>query len=266
MEVLEKLGFGSRWRDLICGLLVSSSTQILLNGIPRDYIQHRRGLRQGGPLSPMLFILVMDILNWMVTKATELGLLQPLARRPLQHKISLYADDVALFLRLAAGDINLILQILQLFGDASGLVTNMQKSNVLPIQCENEHLALIQNLLPCELMSFPCKYLGLPLSLIKLTKDQIRPFIDKIADQLLGWKADMMNKAGCVVLVQHVLTAMMVYVAMATDCLLGKPRKLIKSGGILFGGGARMLKGGSVSSLGLKCVVLVNWEGLELQI
>jgi hypothetical protein len=80
MEVLEKLGFGSRWRDLICGLLVSSSTQILLNGIPRDYIQHRRGLRQGGPLSPMLFILVMDILNWMVTKAAELGLLQPLAR------------------------------------------------------------------------------------------------------------------------------------------------------------------------------------------
>jgi hypothetical protein len=40
---------------------------------------------------------------------------------------------------------------------------------------------------------------------------------DKIAEQLSGWKADLMNRAGRVVLVQHVLTAMLVYVAMATD-------------------------------------------------
>jgi len=124
MEVLGKLGFGSRWRDLLCGLLVSS-TQVLLNGIPGGFIQHKRGLRQWDPLSPMLFILVMDVLNWMLTKASEAGLLQPLSRRPIQHRISLYADDVALFLKPAANDINLILNILQLFGDASGLRTNV---------------------------------------------------------------------------------------------------------------------------------------------
>ena len=106
MEVLDKLGFGSRWRDLLCGLLVSSSTQVLLNGIPGGFIQHKRGLRQWDPLSPMLFILVMDVLNWMLTKASEAGLLQPLSRRPIQHRISLYADDVALFLKPAANDIN----------------------------------------------------------------------------------------------------------------------------------------------------------------
>jgi len=135
LEVLRKLGFGSRWCDLICGLLASSSTQVLLNGIPGEFIQHKRGLRQGDPLSPMLFILVMDVLNWMVTRASEAGLLQPLSTRPIQHRISLYADDVALFLRPAAADISLTLQLLNLFGDASGLKTNVQKSNVLPIQC-----------------------------------------------------------------------------------------------------------------------------------
>ena len=83
----------------------------------------------------MLFILVMDVLNWMVTRASEAGLLQPLSTRPIQHRISLYADDVALFLRPAAADISLTLQLLNLFGDASGLKTNVQKSNVLPIQC-----------------------------------------------------------------------------------------------------------------------------------
>ena len=73
LEVLRKLGFGYRWRDLVCGLLASSSTQVLLNGTPGDFIQHKRGLHQGDPLSPMLFILVMDVLNWMVTRDLKLG-------------------------------------------------------------------------------------------------------------------------------------------------------------------------------------------------
>jgi len=165
----------------------------------------------------MLFILVMDVLNWMITRASEAELFQPLSRRPLQHRISLYADDVALFLRPAAADISLSLRILDLFGDASGLKTNVQKSNVLPIHCSEENMSLVQNLLPCEVLEFPCRYLGLPLSTRKLTRGQFQPIIDRIADQLPGWKADLMTRARRVVMVQHVLTAMMVYLAMAID-------------------------------------------------
>ena len=105
LEVMQHLGFGPIWRDLVSGLLASSSTQVLLNGIPGNSIVHQRGLRQGDPLSPMLFILVMDVLGHMVSKAANEGLLQPLSRRVLQHRISLYADDVVLFLRPEAGDI-----------------------------------------------------------------------------------------------------------------------------------------------------------------
>jgi hypothetical protein len=50
MEVLEKLGFGRIWRDIVSEMLATSSTQILLNGVPGQYISHRRGLRQGDPL------------------------------------------------------------------------------------------------------------------------------------------------------------------------------------------------------------------------
>lgn len=217
LEVLKNLGFGPVWCDIISGLLASSSTQVLLNGSPGNKIAHCRGLRQGDPLSPMLFILVMDILCLMVKKASEEALLQPLASRALQQRISLYADDVVIFLHPAAEDIGVTLDILQLFGEASALRTNVQKSSVLPIHCLEEDRAILQENLPCPVSDFPCKYLGVPLSPHKLTRNQIQPLIDKIADRLPSWKADLLTKTGRKNLVQSVLTSMTVYLLMALD-------------------------------------------------
>jgi hypothetical protein len=99
-------------------------------------------------------------------------------------------------LRPAAMDINVIMDILDLFGHASGLRTNVQKSSVFPIGCGVQDLDLLQNMMPCEVAEFPCRYLGLPLTLKKLTKAQVQPIIDKIANQLHGRKADLLTKAG----------------------------------------------------------------------
>ena len=52
IEVLQNLGFGLIWREIICGLLASSTTQVMLNGLLGDVIVHKRELRQGDPLSP----------------------------------------------------------------------------------------------------------------------------------------------------------------------------------------------------------------------
>lgn len=72
---------------------------------------------------------------------------------------------------------------------------------------------------------FPCKYLEIPLSLEKLTREQIQPIIDRIADQPSGWKSDMMNRDCCRIQVQYVLTSMLVYLAMS----LGKPTWALKA-------------------------------------
>jgi hypothetical protein len=93
----------------------------------------------------------------------------------------------------------------------------MNRSLVFPIQCGDVELEMVQGLLPCDISTFPCKYLGLSLSLKNLTKDQVQPIMDRIADQLPGWKVDLMTRAGRKVQVQYVLTGMLIYLAMAVN-------------------------------------------------
>jgi hypothetical protein len=76
----------------------------------------------------------MDVLNNLFTKACEQGLLQPLSRRNQEQHISLYADDVALFIQPVELEINLTMNILNKFGEAFGLHTNLQKSCAIPIR------------------------------------------------------------------------------------------------------------------------------------
>ena len=79
--MLQVLDFEQIWRDIISGML-GSSTKVLLNGVPEKIILHKMGLRQGDPLSPMLFILVMDVLNSLFVKVEERNLLEPLFGHP----------------------------------------------------------------------------------------------------------------------------------------------------------------------------------------
>jgi hypothetical protein len=82
-------------------------------------------------------------------------LLQPLSRPSRLHQISMYADDVVMFFHPSASNISITMDILCLFGEASGLHNNENKSNVNPIQCSGDDIMVVQNLLPCEISSFP---------------------------------------------------------------------------------------------------------------
>jgi hypothetical protein len=100
---------------------------------------------------------------------------------------------------------------------ALGLQTNVQKSSVLPIRCDDQIIATTKELLPCEFAEFPCKYLEVPLSIKKLTNAQIQSLIDKVASMLPGWKAELMNRVGRSVYVQSVMVAKVIYTAINID-------------------------------------------------
>ncbi|MFS9531476.1 reverse transcriptase domain-containing protein [Klebsiella pneumoniae] len=96
--LLRHLGFPARWCDWTAAILSTSSSRVLLNGVPNPPIKHGRGLRQGDPLSPLLFVIAIDPLQRILQLATDINILTRLRGRAPSCRILMYADDAALFI------------------------------------------------------------------------------------------------------------------------------------------------------------------------
>jgi hypothetical protein len=134
----------------------------------------------------MLFILAIDPLQRILSKATLHGILRPIRSRITRFRISLYADDAGIFVNPLKDELQAISSILHCFGQASGLITNMIKTEVFPVRCDEVDLADILADFPAKIATFPGKYLGLPLHFRRLRKVDLQPLIDKIAGKLPG--------------------------------------------------------------------------------
>jgi hypothetical protein len=75
LYMMKRCGFGERWRGWIEWCISSARFSILVNGTPKGFFNSSRGIRQGDPLSPLLFVLVMEALSRMVNTTVEQGLL-----------------------------------------------------------------------------------------------------------------------------------------------------------------------------------------------
>jgi hypothetical protein len=154
----------------MAAILSSASTKVLVNGAPGERIQHVCGLRQGDPLSPMLFLLVMEVLGALFHKAESQSLLSPLGAKSIPHRASFYADDLMLFVAPRELDLQVTQIVLSLFKSASGLGCNTVKCQLAPIRCSEEQVASAIALFPCQRVDFPMAYLGLPLLILKLPR------------------------------------------------------------------------------------------------
>uniref|UniRef100_J3NA39 CCHC-type domain-containing protein n=1 Tax=Oryza brachyantha TaxID=4533 RepID=J3NA39_ORYBR len=206
INMLRFRGFGPRWCTWVCTLLATSSATVCMNGFECDPIIPAKGLRQGDPLSPMLFVMVMDSLQALVRRATQHRLLSRI--EGVASAISLYADDAVIFFRPTELEAYGLKAILDLFGSATGLWVNFTKSAITTIQCSQKEAELVQNILQCRVEAFPITYLGLPLSLRKLTKPDIQPLLDRFGKKIAGWKPKFLSTGDRLILIKSILFAL----------------------------------------------------------
>lgn len=142
-----------------------------MNGIPRKSFTCKRGVRQGDPLSPLLFVLAADLLQTVVNRAWHARIL----KHPLcdnfqdDYPIVQYADNILLIL---PGDARVpfnLKGLLRSFSDSTGLHVNFAKSFLVPINMNTDRATHLANTFGCQVGGMPFTYLGLPLGTAKPT-------------------------------------------------------------------------------------------------
>ncbi len=139
---------------------------MLVNGTSTGFINSSRGLRQGDPLSPLLFLLVMEVLSRLFKKTEERGFIQGFqvgaaTGSGLGISHLLYADDTILFCDACPEQVTYIRRVLTCFEAVIGLRVNMIKSEMMPIG-EVENLYSLADILSCRVGALPLNYLGMP--------------------------------------------------------------------------------------------------------
>ena len=186
-EVLRKMGMREDFLRWLAICMRTASTRVLVNGVPVERIRQVRGLRQGDPLSPQLFVLAMETITLLILKATKHNLLQPIGNATPIQRISIYADDVVIFVKPEIQDLVAIKEILNVFGRVSGLNINFQKTSATLIRVDEVHKEMVSTILRCPVVEFPIRYLGLQLALKPLTKNQWQPMLDAATEIVPAW-------------------------------------------------------------------------------
>ncbi|GKC54223.1 putative RNA-directed DNA polymerase, eukaryota, reverse transcriptase zinc-binding domain protein [Tanacetum coccineum] len=205
--VMEKIGFGIKWRSWISGCLKNARSSILVNGSPTKEFELFKGLRQGDPLSPFLFILAMEGLHSLTYKAEELGLFTgaSIGRDNMRVSHLMYADDVMFFGEWSWVNAQNLISMLHCFFLFSGLKINIDKSSVLGVGVSVEENAHMARIIGCGVSNLPFKYLGIPVGCNMSRCVHWNAVIQSFTSKLSSWKARLLSVGGRLLLIKAVL-------------------------------------------------------------
>jgi hypothetical protein len=209
VQVMEHKGFPKKWVQWIKGILGSGTSSILLNGTPGKVFHCRRGVRQGDPLSPLLFVMAADLLQLILNKAKEVGILKLPLRMGYTDDFPIiqYVEDTLLIMEACPRQLIILRAILNTFAASTDLKVNYAKSNMFPINVSQERLQYLVATFNCQLGSFPFTNLGLPLSMNKPSVQDCMPLVTRIERRLVN-TSNFLTQGGKLQLVNSVLSSM----------------------------------------------------------
>ena len=184
MFLLQQCGFSEKWRRWIRCCISTVKFSILINGCPFDFFGSSRGLRQGDPISPFLFDIVMEALSPMLDAATAAG-------QFLGFKVGnatgslmtvshlLFADDTPVFCEADSTHLTVLRGIFSRFEEMSGLKINLGKSELVPVGVVPNLHELVE-ILGFRESALSLKYLGLLLGTTFKDKTIWNPILEKM--------------------------------------------------------------------------------------
>ena len=250
------MNFPPCWISWIMSCVRSAASSILINGSPTIPFKLHRGLRQGDPLSPFLFNLVVECLSLVIQKATSLGLWEGIvvSRGGTSLTHLQYADDTVIF---CPPNIDYLLNIkktLITFQLASGLKVNFHKSSIHGIHVQESWLHEAAQSLLCKVGGFPFTYLGLPIGGTSSRISLWDPVIKRVENKLATWRGSLLSIAGRLTLIKASISSLPIYylsLFRAPKGVLDKINKLQRQ--FLWSGGSKK-----------SYMALAAWDLLEL--
>ncbi|KAF5790976.1 putative RNA-directed DNA polymerase [Helianthus annuus] len=212
-SIMAQMNFPTRWRKWIMATLSSARASVLVNGSPTREFEYSRGLRQGDPLSPFLFVIVMEALTGIMKEAASIGLFNGIKITndgpSLSHLI--YADDVMFLGEWSLMNVMNLRRILRCFYLTSGLKVNLAKCSIYGVGVNNEEVQNMANLLNCRQGTFPFKHLGLLVGANMNLARNWKPVIEIFKYRLSIWKAKTLSYGGRITLIKSVLNTLPTY-------------------------------------------------------
>ena len=212
--VLTAVNFSQQWINWLMECVTSVQYTLLVNGSRSKSFKPCKGLRQGDPLSPYLFLMCANVLSLSLQKAEYDKLINgvKVGRSGCIFTHLLFADDSLFFFKKDNKSVANLKKILNWYCKISGQDINFGKSNLycspnMPLS-EQEDLA---RQLHVNLVQHPSKYLGINF---KLRGNRVADFqflVDKLQSKLEGWKANLLSQARRTTLINYVLQTLPLY-------------------------------------------------------
>ncbi|XP_060669154.1 uncharacterized protein LOC132800155 [Ziziphus jujuba] len=213
-EILLRFGFSGRVVSHLSQCFSNEKASILPNGSICGDVKVERGLRQGDPLSPYLYILFDEILSRMLHKLEFGGKIHgvSLGRTGPSFSHLFFADEILIFCRANREEVREVARCLQNFCDWTRQTVNKAKSGCFfSRNVQGSVKANIKEVLNIKELPKESKYLGNPLFLGKNKSRDFEELKNRVEAKLQDWKAKLLSQAGKLVLVKSAVMAMPIY-------------------------------------------------------